>query len=181
MLKKVISIGFVLTVVVMGSSSKLESKFLKSVGTTQAELVELINKQRAKPHTCGEYGYFKAAGKLVWNQKLHNSAFEHSKDLAISNTFDHLGSGEKSDKSRKKNRGSLFYERILNHGYKYHKVGENLGGGQDNAKQLIKELMKSPAHCKNIMDPLYKEVGIAIYIDKNADYKYYWSQNFGLK
>jgi len=147
------------------------------------ELLEAINRARAKPRDCHDgVGLRDAVAPLVWNENLYKSAYEHSRDLAKSNTFSHLGSGTEYDITGY-NRGvkrSLFYERIEDNGYgDYNIVGENIAGGQDSVEQLMEDLLNSPKHCANIMNREFKEVGVALFIEDSSKYKIYWTQNFG--
>ncbi len=47
--------------------------------------------------------------------------------------------------------------------YEYLRIGENLAMGKfENDKSLVLEWMDSPGHRENIIDPGYKEIGIAV-------------------
>jgi len=77
---------------------------------------------------------------------------------------------------------SLFFERIEANGYvNYHIVGENIAGGQSSVEEVMKALLNSPKHCANIMNPDYKEVGVAVVVNPDSEYGIYWTQNFGGK
>jgi len=43
----------------------------------------------------------------------------------------------------------------------------------------MEELLKSPKHCANIMNREFREVGVAIAINPDSQYKIYWTQDFG--
>ena len=123
-----------------------------------------------------------SAQPLTWSSELYAAAYEHSNDLAQSNTFDHLGSGTEYDITGDNSGGkkSIYYERIEENGYvNYHIVGENIAGGQSNLDEVMKALLNSPKHCANIMNPNYKEVGVAVVINPDSKYGIYWTQNFG--
>jgi len=147
----------------------------------QQAYVEAINDARSEGRTCGEYGYMPAVGKLTWNDKLYNAAYEHSKDMAQSNTFSHTGSGMASDLTAKAldtNEGSTPAQRITANDYNWQRYGENIayGTSMDDAYKAMDAWIKSPGHCKNIMKKEFKEVGMAMYYD---GHKYYWTQDFG--
>jgi uncharacterized protein YkwD len=57
-------------------------------------------------------------------------------------------------------------------GFKGIKVGENIAFGQQSIAEVMEGWLKSPGHCRNLMDPGFKEIGIA------EDNKY-WVQDFG--
>ncbi len=150
----------------------------------KSELLNAINRARSEPRDCHDgLGIIEASQPLTWNEELYASAYEHSSDLANSNTFDHLGSGTKYDiTGSNSSKKSLFFERIEANGYvNYHIVGENIAGGQSSVEEVMKALLNSPKHCANIMNPDYKEVGIAIVVNTNSEYGIYWTQNFGGK
>ena len=158
-----------------------EEKTLTQIGTNQQALLDAINYERSQTRSCGDRGTFGPTSPLTWNAKLYASALEHVLDLANSDTFAHNGSGTEYDITGN-GRPSRFYERIVRNGYSnYHTVGENIAGGQRTLKQVMKAWMSSPRHCENIMKPIYKEVGVAIVINKSSSYQIYWGQNFGTK
>ncbi len=150
----------------------------------KSDILKAINEARSEPRDCHDgLGLREAVEPLSWNSELYYSAYEHSSDLANSNTFDHLGSGTKYDTTGSNSgKRSLFYERIEANGYiDYHIVGENIAGGQSSLKEVMVALLNSPKHCANIMNPDYKEVGVAIVVNPNSEYGIYWTQNFGSK
>jgi len=158
-----------------------EQETLSILSTTQEELLNAINKERATSRTCGNRGSFPSVPALTWNPKLYSAALEHVRDLAYSNTFSHNGSGTEYDLTGN-GKPSKFYERIVANGYSnYYSVGENIAGGQRSLKEVMKAWMKSPGHCENIMKSTYTEVGIAIIIKSDSTYQIYWGQNFGSK
>jgi uncharacterized protein YkwD len=149
--------------------------------------LDLINEARLEGRECGKYGYFEATSALTWNKKLYDAAYEHSKDMAISNTFSHTGSGTKSDETAKalhSSSGSSVGERIEHNGYtNWRRYGENIAAGtsMDEAIEAMEGWLDSPGHCKNIMKPEFKEVGMAVYYNENSHYKHYWTQDFGTR
>jgi len=147
--------------------------------------LDVINEARAEGRECGEYGYFPAADPLSWNDRLYAASYEHSKDMAISNTFSHTGSGTKSDVTAEvlhPGTGSSVSERIEHNGYtNWRRYGENIAAGtsMDEAVEAMEGWLASPGHCKNIMKAEFKEVGMAVYYNEESHYKYYWTQDFG--
>jgi len=149
--------------------------------------LDVINEARSEGRTCGDYGYFPAADPLTWNEKLYDAALEHSKDMAISNTFSHTGSGTQSDETAEAlhpGTGSGVDERIEYNGYTdWNRYGENIAAGtvMDEASEAMEGWLESPGHCKNIMKAEFKEVGMAVYYNEESHYKYYWTQDFGTR
>lgn len=51
---------------------------------------------------------------------------------------------------------------LSHRGYRYRNAGENLARGFDTAELLVEAWMESPGHRANILDPDYREAGIAV-------------------
>ena len=152
--------------------------------TTQSEILKAINEARSFARDCHDgNGLVSAAPTLTWNEDLYASAYEHSYDLAQSNTFSHYGSGTSSDiTGSNNNKVSYFNERIRANGYEgYRTIGENIAGGQASIQKAITAWLESPAHCANIMNPNFKEIGVAVVTNRSSDYGIYWTENFGAK
>ena len=149
----------------------------------KADYLLALNKVRGVQQNCGVEGDFLATTALTWNSKLYQAAYEHSYDLATTNTFSHSGSGQATDITGVKlGKSSTFNERIEAYGYtSYSTIGENIGAGtnSDTATKIVLQLMASDGHCANIMNPKYKEVGMAMSTNTNSKFVYYWTQNFG--
>ena len=150
----------------------------------QSQILKAINQARTEVRDCHDgLGLVGPVNALVWSDNLYASAYEHSSDLAESDTFSHLGSGSISDVTGS-NSGtkSLFYERIEANGYVgFHSVGENIAGGQEDIEAVMKDWLESPAHCTNIMSDKFSEVGVAIVVNPDSQFGIYWTQNFGSK
>ena len=57
--------------------------------------------------------------------------------------------------------------------------GENIAWGQRSPQQVVAGWMSSDGHCRNIMSPVFTELGVGYYLDANDSYRHYWTQNFG--
>lgn len=161
-----------------------ESSFPIAEKTTQNEILNAINEARAIARDCKDgNGLVSPAPALTWNDDLYASAYEHSYDLAESNTFSHYGSGEASDiTGSNNNQASYFDERIKANGYVgYRTIGENIAGGQATIQEAVTAWLASPAHCTNIMNANFKEIGVAVVTNATSDYGIYWTQSFGAK
>jgi uncharacterized protein YkwD len=149
--------------------------------------LNVINETRSEGRECGEYGYFAAADPVEWSDKLYAASYEHSRDMAISNTFSHTGSGTSSDATAEtmhSGEGSSVSERIEYNGYtNWRRYGENIAAGtsMDEAIEAMEGWLASPGHCKNIMKAEFKEVGMAVFYHEDSHYKYYWTQDFGTR
>ena len=148
----------------------------------KSQYLNVINNARSVSQNCGTYGNFPAAPSLKWSDKLYDATYEHSNDMATTNTFSHNGSGGVSDRvGVSLGKASSGSERISAYGYKWRRYAENIGAGIDidTAEKIVSQLLKSDGHCANIMNPKLTEVGMAMVKNSNAHYIYYWTQNFG--
>lgn len=149
--------------------------------------LDAINDARATQQDCGSKGIKPAVSLLVWNDALYKAAYEHSEDLAESDTFSHEGSGTDSDwtaEIQNLGKGSTVKERIENNGYTNWKTyGENISAGtnQDLAQEAVDAWIDSDGHCANIMNSNFKEVGMGHVEKTGSKYTHYWTQNFGAK
>jgi len=165
-------------------TSANEASYVIAQKTTQNEILTAINDARAVARDCHDgKGLVAPAPALTWNNELYASAYEHSYDLAQSNTFSHYGSGTASDITGSNNNNvSYFNDRIKANGYvEYRTIGENIAGGQGSIEEAVEAWLNSPAHCTNMMNPNFKEIGVAVVIDESSEYGIYWTQSFGAK
>ena len=166
------------------TSSKTATSFETAEKTTQNEMLVAINKARSVARDCHDgLGLVAAVQPLTWNNELYAAAYEHSNDMAQSNTFDHYGSGTASDiTGSNNNEKSYFNDRIRANEYlNYRIIGENIAGGHASMEEVMEAWLNSPAHCTNIMNGAFKEIGVAVVTNKNSEHGIYWTQSFGAK
>jgi uncharacterized protein YkwD len=125
-------------------------------------LMQLVNDARKKGCQCGD-DYYAPAPALVWNDLLEKAAFIHANDMYQHNFFNHTGQD-----------GSNVSQRMERVGYQWMAFGENIGMGYKDEKEVIEGWLKSPGHCKNIMNRKFKEMAVARVGN-------YWTQTFGSK
>ena len=131
------------------------------------QILELVNQVRAKGRSCGARA-FKPAAPLRLNSALSEAAYAHSQDMAAHGEFDHRGHD-----------GSTPATRVERAGYGgYLIVGENIAAGAMNAAQVTQGWLDSPAHCENIMDPRFAEMGIGFTVNPTSPELVYWTQEF---
>jgi uncharacterized protein YkwD len=144
------------------------------------KFLTLVNNARSVGRTCGRKGSYPPVPALSWSDKLYRSAYEHSQDLAASNTFSHDGSGTESDWTGfPNNKSSTMRERIESYNYEWLAITENIAAGFETAEATVRSWLSSPGHCANIMSSSVTEIGMAKTTNLNAAYRYYWTQNFG--
>jgi uncharacterized protein YkwD len=148
---------------------------------TENALLKAVNQIRSRERICTkEIGTIGPSPTLRWNKFLTFSAHEHSRDMALSDTFSHKGSGTSSDITGSiEGRQSLFSERIHRH-LKIVSVptGENIAVGMCSIEEALDAWLKSPKHCENIMNEEFTDIGIAVVTDDQSSYGIYWTQDF---
>jgi len=73
--------------------------------------------------------------------------------------------------------GSTVDTRAVDFGYAFHKIGENLAAGQRTVEQAVADWMASADHRRNILDPAYTEIGVAV--KEGGSLGPYWVVEFG--
>jgi uncharacterized protein YkwD len=143
------------------------SGFAQETGTSQFKksFLEHINAVRAKGCDCGTT-YMPPAPPLVWNDNLEKAAMGHAWDMSNNNYFSHTSKDGRKMEDRIALAGYTFK------GYKSFMVGENIAEGQQSIDEVMDGWFKSEGHCKNLMNPHFKEVGV-------AENHRYWVQDFG--
>lgn len=132
------------------------------------ELVRLVNERRAAGASCGTSGNFAAAPALAWDARLMAAAFAHSRDMAQNNWFSHTGSD-----------GSTPSQRVSAAGYDWSTTGENIAAGQPTVAAVVQAWMASPGHCANIMNPAFRDFGVACATSSSSTYRIYWTMALG--
>lgn len=106
-----------------------------------SSIVTQINKQRSKEDLA----------PLRINKKLNMSAQAKSDDLILNDYYSHTSPSKIG-----------LAHLIEDAGYRYRLAGENLVFHFFTAEEVVQSWMNSPGHRKNIMNPLYFEVGVGI-------------------
>jgi uncharacterized protein YkwD len=75
--------------------------------------------------------------------------------------------------------GSSPAVRVERAGYgSYLVVGENIAAGAMTPAEVTQGWLESPAHCENIMDSRFSEIGIAFTVNLASSELVYWTQVF---
>ncbi len=136
-----------------------------TVRTFEAEVLRLVNQARGVTRKCGSSKY-KATRPLRWDSTLAKVATSHSRDMANHDYFSH--------DSRN---GTSAFQRIKKSGYRYSSAGENIAAGFRTPASVVKAWLKSPSHCRNLMNRNYDELGVGF--ATGGTYGTYWTQDFG--
>lgn len=140
------------------------------LGDWQAEgrkLLDAINAARAQARQCGSQP-FAAAAPLSWSEVLGAAAQGHSRAMANGNFFAHQDRG-----------GYTPSDRAELAGYQGRQVGENIAAALDGASRVVDGWLASPAHCANLMNPQFSELGAAYAVDPKSAAGIYWTALFG--
>jgi uncharacterized protein YkwD len=132
-----------------------------------ARILSLVNAARSQPRRCGNEA-FAAARPLTRNPQLERAALVHSQEMARLSLVGHQGRD-----------GSTPGQRAMQAGYPSITVAENVGAGQETPDLLIADWLVSPAHCANIMNAQYSEMGVASAVNERDAYGVYWTLNLG--
>ena len=72
--------------------------------------------------------------------------------------------------------GSEPKDRVRRAGYRPRLTGENIAFGPESAEEAVAGWMASPGHCANIMDPRFREMGVAVAQGRKPSH-FYWVQD----
>jgi len=136
-------------------------------GRFEARILELVNQERSRGGDCADV-HFEPAPPLRANGKLAVAAQRHAEAMERERFFDHRDP-----------RGEGPKERIDEQGYQGRAWGENIAAGQRSPESVMRAWMRSPGHCKNILNPLFNELGVGLVLNAKGPYRTYWVQNFG--
>ncbi len=157
-----IRVAYILVFLILGSWNP-------SYGQTEAEdrqqrfqkyVLYKVNQLRTEGCRCGRKR-MKATHALTWNETLAYSAYLHAEEMDRYDYFAH-----------KSIDGKDIGQRLDKIGYKWQYVGENLAVGQDTFEEAFQDWIDSPSHCKMLMNPDMKEMGLSKYGE-------YWVHHFG--
>ena len=132
----------------------------------EARVLQLTNAARSHSRTCGGKRMRKARA-LSWSPALAASAHAHSTDMATNSFFAH------SSRS-----GASPFDRMRAAGYSRRPLTENIAAGRDGPTAVVKAWLRSPGHCRAIMDGRARELGVGR-VEGSGEYGVYWTQDFG--
>ena len=105
---------------------------------------------------------------LVWEAHLASSAYEQATDLARRDLLSHVDGHERG-----------FGARLRSAGYAAMGAGENLAAGQSDFDDTLQAWLASPSHCANLMQPEYRDVGLACVQRHGSRYERFWVAHLG--
>lgn len=113
----------------------------KSLAYSSNQVLDLVNKSRAS----------EGLSNLTINPQLTVASDSKAHDMFDNGYFAHISPTGKTP-----------WDFIKKAGYDYSFAGENLAIGYTNVLELHTAWMNSPSHRENIMNPNFKEIGIAV-------------------
>ncbi|MET9498696.1 CAP domain-containing protein [Streptomyces sp. NPDC006552] len=125
-----------------------------SASTTAAQVVNLVNQERAKV----------GCSPVTADGDLAALATTFSEDMAARGFFDHTDPDGATPWDRAEKAG------ISNLG------GENIARGQATAQSVMEAWMNSPGHKANILNCDYKTLGVGVHFGSGGPW---WTQDFG--
>ncbi len=128
----------------------------KDAPTIEQDLFNLVNIERQKLDLA----------PLRFSPLLSSLARKHSQNMALRGDISHLSTS-----------GETFSERLVEEGFYFIKIGENVAYSQTFISEFIHQgFMDSPGHRANVLDPDFDELGIGVIFKK--DKGYYITQDF---
>jgi uncharacterized protein YkwD len=130
-------------------------------------VLALTNQARSQARRCGATP-FAAVTPLTPDPTLAKVALAYAREMATYGYMDHTGRD-----------GSSPQERIARGGYRWREAGENLASGIMTPEAVVDGWLHSPEHCANLMDPLFREMGVAFAVNPHDEVGVYWAMEFG--
>jgi uncharacterized protein YkwD len=109
-----------------------------------------------------------AVQSLAWESRLAGSAHEQASDLALRDLLSHVD-------ARQRGLGA----RLRGAGYAAASAGENLAAGQSSFDDTLQAWLISPTHCANLMQPEFRDVGLACVQRPGSRYERFWVAHLG--
>lgn len=94
---------------------------------------------------------------LDWHEPVRQTASNHSEDMAVNNYFSHTNLD-----------GASPFDRIEADAISFQMAGENLAAGQTSSIFAHEGLMNSSGHRENILKPEYRELGVGVAFNDQA-------------
>jgi len=132
--------------------------------------VERLNDVRQTAAPCEGAAAQPAAVRqlLAWEQRLATSAQAQASDLAQRDLLSHVDAQQRS-----------FGLRLRSAGYAAAGAGENLAAGQTDFDDTLQAWLASPTHCANLMQPDFRDVGLACVQRPGSRYERFWVAHLG--
>lgn len=105
---------------------------------------------------------------LAWEARLARSAEQQASDLAVRDLLSHVDAQQRG-----------LGVRLRSAGYAAAGAGENLAAGQTDFDDTLQAWLASPTHCANLMQPEFRDVGLACVQRRGSRYERFWVAHLG--
>jgi len=122
------------------------------------EVLRRVNEERAALHL----------DLLRRSPELDAAADERAQDMSARDYFAHISPD-----------GVTPGDQIRAAGYQALLCGENIASGYSSAREVVKAWMASPSHRANILEPRYRDIGLAYSEAPGTESGVLWVQEFG--
>ena len=139
----------------------------QDLSEVRRRVLELTNQARARARRCGPARYA-VVPPLTLNTTLARAALGYAQDMARFGYMSHTGRD-----------ASTPAQRLTRSGYRWIEMGENLASGVMSADEVVNGWLHSPEHCANLMNRLYREMGVAFAFSPENNAGVYWAMEFG--
>lgn len=102
-----------------------------------------------------------------WDEIVAECALAHSADMAANNFFDHSSLD-----------GSTPFDRLARYDLALMAVGENIHAGGSDPFYAQNRWYNSSVHRSNLLDPIFKKLGVGLVYVEDSEYGFYGTQNF---
>ncbi|WP_272459497.1 CAP domain-containing protein [Polyangium jinanense] len=150
------------------SAAAPDSSWPAESAALEKQVLDEVNARRAGSATCGGRR-FGPAPALALHPSLRAAARAHSLDMSTRNYFDHVTPEGRTVEQRAQAAG--FSHPTM--------MGENIGSGRPTAAGAVEQWMASTQHCKNIMNPKFRHIGVGYATRQGSTYTHYWTLVFG--
>lgn len=157
-----------LTVRLASLTRTIQLNYRNLDGNTSYEqrVLELTNQARASGWNCAaQRNGGTARPALKWNSTLARAALAQSAAMALYGYFAHESPVDQSTPLR----------RVQATGLQPQSVGENIARNQQTPAEVVRDWLRSPGHCRNIMSD-FTDLGVSYVL---LDGQTYWTQEFG--
>lgn len=169
-MKKYLTLAMIAVLFSVVSCKKDKEPIVKTEEHFRKDMLPIINQYRAEGCVCGkddEAEYMEPVPPLEWNDELAVVAYHHSLDMATNSFLSHTGSDGREPKDRVKDAGIKFGYRGENAAYR-----GNPSGVLSPPDRMMNQWINSKGHCKNIMNPKAKKVGIGVALNTETHSEY---------
>ncbi|MFH1830915.1 MAG: CAP domain-containing protein [Pseudomonadota bacterium] len=160
-------------------STQADTETLTDEFAMTPDTLGLVNRARSVGRKCGDKS-FSPAPPLTWSNELAAAALAHARDMADNDYYSHCGRKGDIKPTDAGTNGcppgtTQAWDRAKEAGYATSYVGENIAMGQSTTTEVMSDWLNSPGHCANIMNPEYRDIGVAFARGKG----FLWAMSLG--